>query len=127
MLEALRMDMLEAASRPAMEPDNTVEPPALFMNNELMIFLQETACFSMTLCNWLLTQWFISATHSHKEIQEEDSLLGLLQEAHGIGRSRILSGVVQPPTGIVLHPVRSVTVAQQEVVFFLAPQKKCVT
>lgn len=46
MLEALRRVMLEAPSKPAME-SNTVDPPGLLMNNELMIFLQDIQCFSM--------------------------------------------------------------------------------
>lgn len=40
MLVALRSDSWETPSRPAMEPDNTVAPPGLLINNELMIFLQ---------------------------------------------------------------------------------------
>lgn len=54
-------------------------------------------------------------------------LLGVLQEARSIGGGRILLGVVQPPTGIVLHPVSPVTVAQQEMISLFAPQEESVT
>ena len=47
MLVARRRDSWETPSRPAMEPDRTVAPAARLMNNELMIFLQETNYFSL--------------------------------------------------------------------------------
>lgn len=50
MLVARRKDSWETPSRPAMEPDRTVAPPARLMNNELMIFLQETHYFSLKFC-----------------------------------------------------------------------------
>lgn len=42
MLVARLRDSWETPSRPAMELDRTAVPPTRFMNNELMIFLQET-------------------------------------------------------------------------------------
>lgn len=54
-------------------------------------------------------------------------LLGVLQEARGVGRGRIGLGVVQPPAGVILHPVGPVTVAQQEVIFLFAFQEESVT
>lgn len=41
MLVARRRDSWEIPSRPAMEPDRALVPPALLMNRELMIFLQD--------------------------------------------------------------------------------------
>lgn len=46
MLVARRKDSWETPSRPAMEPERTVAPLVRLMNNELMIFLQETHNFS---------------------------------------------------------------------------------
>lgn len=54
-------------------------------------------------------------------------LLGVLQEACSIGGGRILLGVVQPPTGIVLDPVSPVTVAQQEMISLFTSQEESVT
>lgn len=55
------------------------------------------------------------------------SLLRVVQEAHGVGGRRVLPGVVKPATGVVLHPVCAVTVAQQKVVRLFALQKESVT
>lgn len=41
MLVARRRESCEIPSRPAMEPDRTLVPPALLMNKELMIFLRK--------------------------------------------------------------------------------------
>lgn len=40
-LVARRTASWDAPSRPAIEPDKTVAPPARFMHRELMIFLQQ--------------------------------------------------------------------------------------
>lgn len=50
MLVARRKDSWETPSRPAMEPDRTVAPPARPRNNELMTFLQETHYFNLKFC-----------------------------------------------------------------------------
>lgn len=49
MLVARRKDSWEIPSRPAMDPDRTLVPPALLMNKELMIFLQDMKCFNLML------------------------------------------------------------------------------
>lgn len=112
MLVARLRDSWETPSRPAMELDRTVVPPARFMNSELMIFLQEThRCrkpFSV----------IRPVTLDSRPVS--GLLLGVLQEAHGIDGGRILLGIVQPAAGVVLYPVGAVTVAQQEMVGLFA-------
>lgn len=49
MLVARRRESCEIPSRPAMEPDRTLVPPALLMNKELMIFLQGIKWFNLML------------------------------------------------------------------------------
>lgn len=44
MLVARRKDSWETPSRPAIDPDSTVAPPARLINNELMTFLEEIQC-----------------------------------------------------------------------------------
>lgn len=123
MLVARRKDSWETPSRPAMEPDRTVAPPARLMNNELMIFLQET--------HYLSRKFFQKSTKVILHVTPSQRytsclLLGVLQEACSIGGGRILLGVVQPPAGIVLHPVSPVTVAQQEMISLFTLQEESV-
>lgn len=112
MLVARRRDSWETPSRPAMELDRTVVPPARFMNKELMIFLQETHHCRKSLS---VIRPVMLDSHSVSGL-----LLGVLQEAHGIDGGRILLGVVQPAAGVVLYPVCAVTVSQQEMVGLFA-------
>lgn len=126
MLVARRKDSWETPSRPAMEPDRTVAPPARLMNNELMIFLQETRYLSRKFCkNPSSNEVILHVTPSQR--YTSCLLLGVLQEACSIGGGRILLGVVQPPAGIVLHPVSPVTVAQQEMISLFTLQEESVT
>lgn len=91
-----------------MELDRTVVPPARFMNNELMIFLQETH-----LCR---KPFSVIRPVMLDSCPVSGLLLGVLQEAHGIDGGRILLGIVKPAAGVILYPVSAVTVAQQEMV-----------
>lgn len=54
-------------------------------------------------------------------------LLGVVQEANSVDGGRVLPGIVEPATGVVLHPVSAVTVAQQEVVRLFTLQEESVT
>lgn len=80
MLVARRRDSWEIPSRPAMEPDRALVPPALLMNRELMIFLQDMHfIFSSNV-------FFYSASKVAPETLPVPSLLlGVQQEAGGIG------------------------------------------
>lgn len=117
-LVARRKDSCEMPSRPAMDPDKIVVPPARLMNNELITFLQETQ---------YVNQRIHLSNALFDNIQRIDSvsglLLGVLQEVCSIGGRRILLGVVQPPTDIVLYPVSPMTVAQQEVICLFTLQQ----
>lgn len=50
-------------------------------------------------------------------------LLGVLQEPGGVLGGRVLLGVAQPASCIVLHPVGAVAVAQEKMVWFAAAQE----
>lgn len=50
-------------------------------------------------------------------------LLGVLQEPGGILGSRVLLGVAQPASHIVLHPVGAMAVAQEKMAWFAAAQE----
>lgn len=126
MLVARRKDSWETPSRPAMEPDRTVAPPARLMNNELMIFLQETYYFSLKFCENPRKYYFLWRPPKDT-LPVPCLLLGILQEACSIGGGRILLCIVQPPAGIVLHPVSSMTVAQQEMISLFTLQEEGVT
>lgn len=51
-------------------------------------------------------------------------LLGVLQQAGSVLCSRVVLGVVQPALSVVLHPVGSMAVAQQEALGCLSSQQQ---
>lgn len=100
-----------------MELDRTAAPPGRFMKRELRIFLRET----QQRCRKRAP----NVPKSH--ILHLCLLLGVVQEANCVDGGGVLPGVVEPATGVVLHPVSAVTVAQQEVVRLFTLQEESVT
>lgn len=100
-----------------MELDRTAAPPGRFMKRELRIFLKETQ----------------QRCRKHEPNRPKSHvlhlylLLGVVQEAKCVDGGGVLPGVVEPATGVVLHPVSAVTVAQQEVVRLFTLQEERLT
>lgn len=107
MLVARRKASWETPSRPAMEPDRVVAPPPRLINRPLMFFLERrdkqirSHMSVASIANQAKTLWVL--------------LVGVLQETPCVGRGRVLFGMAQPTTGVILHPVCTMAVAQQEV------------
>lgn len=100
-----------------MELARTAAPPGRFMKRELMIFLKET----QQRCRKHESN--MAKIHTLRRY----SLLRVVQEVHGVDGGGVLPGIVKPTTGVVLHPVCAVTVAQQEMVRLFALQEESVT
>lgn len=122
MLVARRKVSWETPSRPAMEPDRMVAPPPRLINRPLMFFLERRAT-NPTWSECLLQVLPIKLKHYVGRVL----LLGVLQETPCVGRDRVLFSMAQPTTGVILHPVCTMAVAQQEVMQSLTLQQQGVT